>query len=167
MALAPRISTLLSGVLAMPIFQPGARLHEGETLDKLAFAIRSMLGQNNQAPLPAVHSALQLTDLLYESAADGLVALAGGGQANATPIATSYATFGTVATAGDSGLLPAAVAGLAVCIFNAGAQSMNVFPAAGDAIGAGAANAAYAVAAGKSAQFFATAPGRWRVLLSA
>lgn len=167
MALVPRLAALLSTFGALPIYEPGIRMHEGSNLDRLSSVLRSMLGQNGQAPLPAVHSALQLTDLLYESAADNIVALAGGGQAGATPITTSYATFGTVATAGDSALLPTAVAGLAICLANAGAQSMNVFPAVGDAIGGGVANAAYAVAAGKSVQFFSTAPGRWRAVLSA
>jgi hypothetical protein len=101
------------------------------------------------------------------SSADSLTALAGGGQAGATPIATSIARFTTVTTAGDSALLPVSLAGMEVTVVNAGANSMNVFPATGEAINALAANAAFAVAAGKTASFYCTAAGRWHTILSA
>lgn len=84
----------------------------------------------------------------------GLVAKAGGGQALATPLTGSINRISTAATAGDSVLLPVAdVLGKPVTVFNAGAASMNVFGQSGDAIGTGAANAAFAVGAGKGARF--------------
>ena len=152
---------------ALPLFQPGVRMHEGETLDKLAGILRSMLGQNGQPPMPATFTDVFTTGTLYRSFADALVAYAGGGQANATPITTGLTTVATVATAGDSAILPTAAPGAHPLVANAGAASLNVFPAVGDAIAGGAANAAFAIPAGKAAQFFATAPGRWRAVLSA
>src|ERR1700682_6453153 len=59
---------------------------------------------------------------------NGLTALAGGAQVGATPIVRTFSRFTTVATAGDSALLPSASAGLYYTLKNAGAQSMNVFP---------------------------------------
>lgn len=152
---------------ALPLFQPGQHLPDGTNLDKLSAILRSMLGQNGQPPMPATFTDLFTTGTLYRSFTDGLVALAGGGQAGATPITTGLTTAGTVATAGDSVLLPSAAPGAHPLVANAGANSLNVFPAIGEVIGAGAANAAFAIPAGKAAQFFATAPGRWRALLSA
>jgi hypothetical protein len=101
------------------------------------------------------------------SAVDSLTALAGGGQAGATPITRMYNRFSTVATGGDSSLLPVSKSGMEITVTNAGAASMNVFPATGEAINAGAANAAFAVAAGKTATFYCATAGQWHTILSA
>jgi predicted RecA/RadA family phage recombinase len=102
------------------------------------------------------------------SSVNALTAHAGGGQANATPILAQIARFTTVATAGDSGLLPAAGPGLEVTVTNAAAaNSMNVFPNTGDQINSLGANAAFALAAGKTATFFSTVAGQWHSILSA
>lgn len=102
------------------------------------------------------------------SAADGLVAHAGGGQGSATPIITQMARFITVATAADSAVLPAAVPGMSYTVSNAAAaNSMNVFPATGEIINALSANAAFAVAAGKTCEFVCMKAGQWHTLLSA
>jgi hypothetical protein len=102
------------------------------------------------------------------SATDGLTAHAGGGQANATPITTQMARFTTVATAADSAVLPSAVPGMSYTVSNAAAaNSMNVFPATGEIINALAANAAFAVAAGKTCEFVCMKTGQWHTLLSA
>ncbi|MBI4239537.1 hypothetical protein HY620_00935 [Candidatus Uhrbacteria bacterium] len=78
----------------------------------------------------------------------GVTAFAGGGQANAVAITADIVEVTTVATAADSVKLPAAAAGLQVTVVNkAAANSMNLFPAAGDAINETAADTAYAVAA--------------------
>lgn len=102
-----------------------------------------------------------------DSYQNGLIALAGGGQTGATLISRTVSRFTTVATGGDSSLLPPANAGLRYTVLNAGAASMNVFPNVGDAINAGAANAAFAVANAKSATFFCAVNGTWNALLSA
>lgn len=155
------------GRLAMPLFQPGVRMHEGETLDKIANVIRSMLGQNGQAPMPATFSDVYCTGSVYRSFANGLIALAGGGQANATLISAGLARFGTVATAGDSAVLPAASPGLHPIITNGGAQAMSLFPAPGEQINALGANAAFSIPAGRTVVTSCVAPGVWAVGLLA
>lgn len=82
-----------------------------------------------------------------------LTALAGGAQAG-TALNLGYNRFTVVVTAGDSAQLPALSGGVMVIVTNADASdSMNVFPQTGGIINAGAANAAFAVAAGKTAIF--------------
>jgi|SRR5215831_2141679 len=124
--------------------------------------------------------ALDSTGLCYYTATNSLVAHAGGGQALGTPILTNIVRFTTVATIADSGTLPAtSVAGTAInanitsglgleiTVANAGANSMNVFPATGEQINALGANAAFALAAGKTAIFTCTSSGQWHAVLSA
>jgi hypothetical protein len=99
----------------------------------------------------------------------GLTAHAGGGQGSATALPAMLNRVTTVASAGDSVVLPSAVAGIqGLVVVNATAtNSMNVFPASGDAINALGANAAFAVAAGKAATFYCTNAGQWHSVLSA
>jgi len=102
------------------------------------------------------------------SSAAGLVALAGGGQPGATPIATLFARFDTVATGGDSSVLPAAIAGTNVAVNNSGAASMNVYPkGTTDIINALAVQTPFAVAAGKTCEFFCMVTGKWNTQLGA
>jgi len=103
------------------------------------------------------------------SNADALTARAGGGQGSATPINTMQARFTTVATAADSAILPANVAGLQIAVFNAAAaNAMNVFPPTGGQINALGVNAAFSLAAGKNAMFAClNAGGSWHAILSA
>jgi hypothetical protein len=101
------------------------------------------------------------------TAVDALTAHAGGGQGAATSCAAVINRFTTVATAGDSGLLPPAKAGMQVTVTNAGAASLNVFPASGEQINNAAANTAFALAAGKTASFTSAANGAWHAVLSA
>jgi hypothetical protein len=104
---------------------------------------------------------------LLESHADGLSALAGGGQASATPIAAMISRFTTVATIADSAILTKNPPGTSMVVINAGAESMDVYPDAGSAINGGSANAPVALAAGKTAVFYTTIAGTWYMLLSA
>jgi hypothetical protein len=104
----------------------------------------------------------------YYTTVDGLTAHAGGGQGSATPCTAMFNRFTTVATAADSGVLPASAAGMCITVTNAAASnSMNVYPASGDAINALGANAAYALAAGKTAEFVCMTAGQWHAILSA
>lgn len=97
----------------------------------------------------------------------GLTALAGGAQAG-TAITGRFTRFTTVASAGDSGQLPAALPGRVAFVKNAAAaNSMNVFPQTGEVINAAAANAAFAVAANKAAEFFCVTAGTWEAILTA
>lgn len=102
------------------------------------------------------------------STATGITARAGGGQALATPLTATYNRVTTVATAADSVLLPAAVAGTRVVVFNAAAaNAANVFPATGASINALAANAAFSVPAGRGCEFVCCVDGTWNTVLGA
>lgn len=106
-------------------------------------------------------------DEIEVGAVSGLVAHAGGGQGSATPLTAEMNQVATVATIADSVVLPASAPGMQIVVMNAAANSMNVFPATGETINAGAANAAYAQAGGKIALFCCMVSGNWRALLSA
>lgn len=103
------------------------------------------------------------------SAVNALTALAGGGQANAITLSNQMNRVTTVATAADSVKMPPAIVGqYPIVVINAAAvNSMNVFPATGDAINALAANAAFAMAANKTAMFICAVPGVWNVIVTA
>lgn len=73
----------------------------------------------------------------------------------------------TCANANDVRTLPAARKGLVCIIANDGAQTLQVFPASGDAIDAGAANASTTVATGKRRLFYALDATTWISLLGA
>ena len=99
-----------------------------------------------------------------QSYADGITAHAGGGQNLAPLINTMMSRFTVVGTAGDSTTLPVGVAGMNLIIINATSTSMNVFPDTGSTINALSANAAFALAAGKTATFVTTLPGAWHTI---
>lgn len=102
------------------------------------------------------------------STTNGITAFATGGQANAVLLTSTYNRVTTVGTAADSVKLPAALAGSRVVVFNkAAANSLNVFPSTGDNINALAANAAYALAATKGAEFVCMVNGTWDTILTA
>lgn len=83
---------------------------------------------------------------------NALTALAGGAQVG-TPLNLGFNRFTTVVTAGDSAQLPTISGAVLIYVVNATATSMNVFPPTGGIINALSANAAFALAAGKSAVF--------------
>ncbi len=100
-------------------------------------------------------------------ALNGITAHAGGGQSSATPLPAMINRVTTVATAADSVVLPPSAPGLVIVVVNAAASnSMNVFPNGTDAINALAASTAFAVAAGKTCEFYCTNAGQWHSLLS-
>ncbi len=105
--------------------------------------------------------------LQTQSTTSAITAHAGGTQGAAVALVSMINRITVCATAGDSVVLPASAVGLSVFVANAGAASANVFPAVGDAINALGANAAFALAAGKNAQFMCTAAGQWHAVLSA
>ncbi len=97
----------------------------------------------------------------------GLTALAGGGQTGATKLTGNINRITTVATAADSCLLPAGTVGKKVSVYNATANSTTIYPQTGESIGTGAANAGFAVGAGKGCTFECVATGLWNVNLGA
>jgi len=98
---------------------------------------------------------------------NGLTAFSGGGQAGLN-LNYRNARVTTVAVAADSVTLPVAIPGMSMTVVNAAAaNSMNIFPATGDAINALAANTAIALAANKTMQFECINVGQWHSILTA
>ena len=87
------------------------------------------------------------TGLMKFSVTVGQTANTGSVQGN-NPFTTMFYEIATCANAGDSCTLPSAVAGQLVIVVNNGANSADIFPASGDKIDGGSANAAVALAAG-------------------
>lgn len=75
-----------------------------------------------------------MSDFFYETAQNGIVALAGGGQVGATQLTAQTSRIATVATTGDSVKLPAAIPGLEVTVIHRGANDMQVFGLGNDVI---------------------------------
>lgn len=102
------------------------------------------------------------------STTNAITAFATGGQTSAVPLTSVINRITVVGSAADSVKLPASAAGLSLTVTNAAAtNSANVFPFLGDAINALGANAAFALAAGKTATFTSAVAGQWHALLSA
>lgn len=100
---------------------------------------------------------------------NGLTAHAGGTKAAALqiPAAVSLIEFGTVATNGDSALLPQAKAGTEIKVSNAGAASLSLYGKGTDTINGAATANAFSVASNGSATFFCAKDGEWKAILSA
>src|SRR5579871_1191184 len=79
-------------------------------------------------------SSLTLNGFFFESFADNLVAHAGGGQANATPLTAEINRIGTVVNVGDSCVLPPAQRGLTIMVINHGANPAQIFGTGNDVI---------------------------------
>lgn len=94
----------------------------------------------------------------------GLTAHAGGGQALATQITADIAEVATVATGGDSVLLPVAKAGMQIIVINHGVNSMDVFPSTGEQINEAAADTAKACAADATLLCNCWSDGQWEAL---
>lgn len=106
----------------------------------------------------------ELPDGMYEvnqAWANGLTALAGGGQSGATILTGNINRITTTATAGDSVILPQAVPGLVIYVTNTGAAYANVFPFLGDVIGTLAANVAVTIPVGATLRFSSSVAGTW------
>lgn len=71
---------------------------------------------------------------------------------------------GTVGTTNDVVTLPAALAGLEVSVINAGANTLQVYPASGDDIDGGATDASTTLAAGVIGRFHAIDGDSWFLL---
>jgi len=101
-----------------------------------------------------------ISGILQHSVTVGQTANTGSVQGN-NPITTEFYEIATCANAGDACTLPAAKAGQRVIIVNNGANSADVFPASGDKIDGGSANAAFALAAGSNALFICQDATDW------
>ena len=99
---------------------------------------------------------------------DAVTASTGSTQATGVLVTKSITRVTTVGTAGDALTLPPAAPGLSLVVINAAAaNSMDVFPAAGDTINALSANAALAVAANKTVLLFCAVAGTWNSIVTA
>jgi hypothetical protein len=114
-------------------------------------------------------------DSLKMLAASGRVALkqngsglsgAGTTQGTATAITKQTNEFTTVA-ASSGARLPSPEQGEFIFVANAGANALSVYPATGHSINALAANAAFSLAVGKNAIFWAATASKWYAILSA
>ena len=116
-------------------------------------------------------AALQKLAGLIGSTQNPITALAGGAKLGATPITGVKARIGTVATAGDSVLLPPGYPGLEISLYNATATSAQVFGSGSDTINAVATGTGVALAGGKSAVYtcydVVAGVGLWGRVLSA
>jgi hypothetical protein len=100
--------------------------------------------------------------LQTESFQDTITAHAGGGQGSAYPITKMISRVSVVASANDSVVLPVSAAGTQITVLNgAASNSMNVFPASGEAVNSLGANAAFAAAAGTVTIFTCVTAGVW------
>lgn len=105
--------------------------------------------------------------ILYSNAS-GLTAHAGASATNATPITAAVSQFTTVASSGDSAVLPTSMAGLNRIVINAAASNaMNVYPAGTDTINALSGGTAFSLAANKTALFVCPIAGKWYSILTA
>jgi hypothetical protein len=93
----------------------------------------------------------------------GITAHAGGTKAAALQLPANVALFqiDTVATTGDSVLLPAANPGTIIEVFNNGAATLNIFGRGTDIINQTATATQYLLTAGQVATFFCAKTGVW------
>lgn len=87
-------------------------------------------------------------------------------QDSATTIGSYAIAFVDSAVGNDSGsvILPAVTAGRCIEVINVGDDVVAIYPASGDSIQGGAANAAIYIAVGKSAALRGRNAGEWRRL---
>lgn len=100
-------------------------------------------------------------DYFLEAAQDNIVAKAGGGQTGAFQINTQTSRVTTVATAGDSIVLPASTAGLELLVINHGANAMQVFGTSPDTIDDQATATGVSQMAGSLVIYTSAASGAW------
>jgi len=89
----------------------------------------------------------------------------GSAQTDALALSTSISAFSTVAS-NTGARLPAASGKGEYAVMNGGANTLKVYPATGERINAGSANAAFSVAAGKCA-YFRPVGQEWYAVVSA
>ena len=148
------------------------RVGDGVTAyNKLAIADKQVTADNSLITNPIIvggsATSLYLITPLF-SVTDAIVASATQTQAAATPLTTRISRVVTVASAGNAVRLPTTIAGKIMTVTNSHpTNSLNIFPATGDAINALSANTVYSLAAAKSAEFYCAVFGTWNTILSA
>lgn len=93
--------------------------------------------------------------------ADGIVALAGGGQPGATALTAKFNSVDTVATSEDSVMLDSALIGKMQNVFNNTANNLSVYPVLGQSIN-GVTNYKFVIGPGDNIEFKCFANGKWK-----
>jgi len=103
------------------------------------------------------------------SSQTNLVAHAGGTKAAALQIAAAVAfvKFDTVATNGDSALLPQAKAGVCLAVFNNGAATLSLYGRGTDTVNGSATATNYDLTTKQCAFFFCAEDGEWGAIKTA
>jgi hypothetical protein len=113
----------------------------------------------------SVYTNIFVGGYIFESVQDALTAHAGGGQTNAFQLTAEINKISTVATAGDSVMLPptpnSAQGGLSVIVINKGANPMQVFGQPGDKIDDLASATGVSQMQGSTVLYICTSPGNW------
>ncbi len=91
----------------------------------------------------------------------GLTAATTQTQGAGIALTTEFNVVTTCANANDAATLPPAVAGRRVTVCNRGAQTLQLFPASGDAIDAGAGDASTTITAASKKTFIAVDATTW------
>lgn len=95
-------------------------------------------------------------------ASDGAItATASGNQATAYPLLAVVSRVTTVATAGDSVRLPAAIAGMVRYVTHAGAANLDIYPSFGESIDGFAADTAQRIVPGTRVTYSCATNGIW------
>lgn len=97
----------------------------------------------------------------------GLTAFATGGQASGLRLNYRLSQVSTVATAGDSVVLPISLPGQSMTVINSGAAALAVFPNGSETINGLAASASVTLPANSTATFVCAVQGTWFVDITA
>lgn len=89
------------------------------------------------------------------------ITAAGADQAGATALTTTSLSVVSTVAASTGVRLPTAVIGMRITVRNTGANTLNVYPATGAAIGTAGTNVAVNIVAGASATYAATSTTQW------
>ena len=95
------------------------------------------------------------------------ITAAGNSQGTATLIATGTCYISVVSSSGKGAQLPSCSPNSTVFVFNGGANTASIYGQTGEAIGAGSANAAFALGTKKGAFFTKVSATQWGQVLSA
>lgn len=99
---------------------------------------------------------------LYRDTATDAISAAGTTQGAATALTSGVNNVTTVAAGADGVRLPATAVGAKVVVWNNdAADTLNVYPASGSSINAGAADAAVTITAGQARTFYAITATKW------
>jgi len=102
-----------------------------------------------------------VSGFLHEPAINSLTAHAGGGRTSALALTNEINRVTTVATTGDSVVLPAATQGASIVVINEGANPMQVFANGSDTINGIAGSTGISQLVGDNVLYYSAAAGVW------